>query len=108
MLQVLEAACQCCRRGVLHRDIKTENLLINTDTSEVKLIDFGCGDWIRKTGYNEFAGTLEYHPLEFLLKGKYHAKPATVWSLSVPTVQHCFTMDSIFITSDDYLFPVIQ
>ncbi|XP_036446367.1 serine/threonine-protein kinase pim-3-like [Colossoma macropomum] len=83
MLQVLEAVCQCCKRCVFHRDIKAENLLINKDTSDVKLIDFGCGDWIRKTGYKEFAGTLEYRPPEFLLEGRYHAKPATVWSLGV-------------------------
>ncbi|XP_036417220.1 serine/threonine-protein kinase pim-2-like [Colossoma macropomum] len=83
MLQVLEAVCQCCKRGVMHRDIKLENIVINTDTSDVKLIDFGGGDWIRKTGYNVFAGTFEYCPPEFLLKGRYHAKPATVWSLGV-------------------------
>ncbi|KAL7886710.1 hypothetical protein AOLI_G00044310 [Acnodon oligacanthus] len=37
-------------------DIKLENLLINPDTLAVKLIDFGCGDLIRKSGYNTFKG----------------------------------------------------
>ncbi|XP_072525617.1 serine/threonine-protein kinase pim-2-like [Salminus brasiliensis] len=83
MLQTVEAARTCQKRGVLHRDIKLENFLINTDTSEIKLIDFGCGDWVKKGGYREFAGTFQYCPPEFFLKGRYHASPATVWSLGV-------------------------
>ncbi|XP_072536787.1 serine/threonine-protein kinase pim-1-like [Salminus brasiliensis] len=83
MVQAVGAAKKCHKRGVLHRDIKTENFLINTDTSELKLIDFGCGDWVRKAGHTDYAGTLEYWPPEFLLKRRYHARPATVWSLGV-------------------------
>ncbi|XP_036425591.1 serine/threonine-protein kinase pim-2-like [Colossoma macropomum] len=83
MLQVVEAVSQCSLRGVLHRDIKLANLLINTDTSEVKLIDFGCGDKIKRTGYTQYKGTSLYCPPEFLLERRYHANPATVWSLGV-------------------------
>ncbi|KAL7833765.1 hypothetical protein AOLI_G00287250 [Acnodon oligacanthus] len=83
MWQSVMAAYQCRRQGVLHRDIKPENLLINQDTLEVKLIDFGCGDLIKKYGYSIFEGTDEYCPPEFILEGRYHAGPATVWSLGV-------------------------
>ncbi|KAL1255189.1 hypothetical protein QQF64_013250 [Cirrhinus molitorella] len=44
MQQVIDAAVVCCTRGVLHRDIKMPNLLVNIETLEVKLIYFGCGD----------------------------------------------------------------
>ncbi|XP_072549120.1 serine/threonine-protein kinase pim-1-like [Salminus brasiliensis] len=83
MVQAVGAAKKCHKRGVLHRDIKTENFLVNTDTSELKLIDFGCGDWVRKAGHTDYAGTLEYWPPEFLQKRRYHARPATVWSLGI-------------------------
>ncbi|KAI2651627.1 Serine/threonine-protein kinase pim-3 [Labeo rohita] len=83
MRQATFAAQTCCRRGVLHRDIKMENLLINPDTLEVQLIDFGCGDFLTDEGYTSFAGTREYCPPEYLLTGKYHGEPATVWSLGV-------------------------
>ncbi|KAI4882450.1 hypothetical protein NFI96_033351, partial [Prochilodus magdalenae] len=83
IVQKLHAASQCHKRGVLHRDIKLENLLINPDTLELKLIDFGCGDFIKKSGFDSFAGTVEYCPPEFFLQGRYHAGPATVWSLGV-------------------------
>ncbi|KAL0166130.1 hypothetical protein M9458_037974, partial [Cirrhinus mrigala] len=51
MRQVIEAANVCITRGVFHRDIKMENLLVNQNTMEVKLIDFGCGVQMKKSGY---------------------------------------------------------
>ncbi|XP_039543740.1 serine/threonine-protein kinase pim-2-like [Pimephales promelas] len=83
MAQATVAAQMCCRRGVFHRDIKLENLLINPETLEVKLIDFGCGDLLQDSGYETFCGTLDYRPPESCTEGKYHGKPATVWSLGV-------------------------
>ncbi|XP_039525687.1 serine/threonine-protein kinase pim-2-like [Pimephales promelas] len=83
MHQAAVAAQTCCQRGVLHRDIKLENLLINPDTLDVKLIDFGCGEILTDAGYTSFAGTEEYCPPEYNLFGLYHGKPATVWSLGV-------------------------
>ncbi|XP_059420278.1 serine/threonine-protein kinase pim-1-like [Carassius carassius] len=83
MMQVAQAANVCCQRQVFHRDIKLNNLLINNQTLEVKLIDFGCGDILRTTVYMSYSGTATYSPPEFHIKGKYHGKPATVWSLGV-------------------------
>ncbi|CAM4595273.1 unnamed protein product [Leuciscus chuanchicus] len=83
MWQATYAADMCCRRGVFHRDIKLNNLLINSETLEVKLIDFGCGDLMRESGYDVFCGTRKYFPPEYKMEGRYHGKPATVWSLGV-------------------------
>ncbi|CAM4715478.1 unnamed protein product [Leuciscus chuanchicus] len=83
MAQATMAAHMSCRRGVFHRDVKLENLLINTETLEVKLIDFGCGDLLQEAGYERFSGTRRYCPPEYYTEGKYHGRPATVWSLGV-------------------------
>ncbi|XDV53845.1 hypothetical protein PO909_022255, partial [Leuciscus waleckii] len=83
MQQATLAAQTCCQRGVLHRDIKLENLLINPDTLEVKLIDFGCGEILNNEGYTSFSGTPEYCPPEYHTNGEYHGEPATVWSLGI-------------------------
>ncbi|KAM9495175.1 serine/threonine-protein kinase pim-2-like [Clarias gariepinus] len=81
--QVIHAAHHCSDRGVFHRDIKAENILLNPRTLEIKLIDFGCGDLLKNTPYTEFAGTTTFCPPEWIIKGEYEAEPATVWGLGV-------------------------
>ncbi|XP_067264291.1 uncharacterized protein pimr123 [Chanodichthys erythropterus] len=83
MRQAVFAAQTCCQRGVFHRDIKPENLLINLDTLQVKLIDFGCGAFLNSEGYTYFSGTRNYCPPEYKTDRRYHGEPATVWSLGV-------------------------
>ena len=48
-----------------HRDVKDENILLNSKTMQVKLIDFGCGTRLRDANYTEFAGTPEFYPPEW-------------------------------------------
>ncbi|XP_051771298.1 serine/threonine-protein kinase pim-2-like [Ctenopharyngodon idella] len=98
MRQATQAARICCRRGVYHGDIKLENFIVSKDTLQVKLIDFGCGNLMRKSAYTTLYGTMEYYPPEYKIKGKYHGKSAVVWSLGVIL----FTMlCGRFPTSDD-------
>lgn len=54
--QVIDAAAVCSSRGVFHWDIKMSNLLVNTETLEVKLIDFGCGDLLKSSSYKTYSG----------------------------------------------------
>lgn len=50
MKQLVEAAIKMHSEGVFHRDIKSENVLVETesDVPRVRLIDFGCGCFVRK------------------------------------------------------------
>merc|ERR1712211_57708 len=44
--QILDTITTVHKRGIVHRDIKDENILIDPKTFKTKIIDFGSGDYI--------------------------------------------------------------
>ena len=54
--QTVEAVQYCLSMGVLHRDVKDENILIDLKTNQIKLIDFGSGAFLREGVYTEYEG----------------------------------------------------
>ena len=81
--RVLDATLHIMNCGVVHRDLKDENIIMNRDTGEAKIIDFGCGTLLRETAYRDFSGTPEFYPPEWFTTREYYARTAAVWSLGV-------------------------
>jgi len=81
--QIVETVQACHSEGVIHRDIKDENILINTETGKLKLIDFGSGAFFKEEVFSEFEGTRVYSPPEWVTCSRYLDNEATVWSLGI-------------------------
>merc|ERR1712130_898513 len=85
---IVKTVIECRDGGVLHRDIKDENILVDLNTMKTKLIDFGSGCFYNHKTQNrkifgEYRGTRVYSPPEWIQNGEYTGDGLTVWSLGV-------------------------
>ncbi|KAF8659773.1 hypothetical protein HU200_058235 [Digitaria exilis] len=87
MRQLLAGAAAMHRHGIVHRDIKSENILVVSgvgagDVGAVKICDLGSAKstFERHTMFH-IAGTLEYMAPEVLARDPHHGAPADAWSL---------------------------
>ncbi|XP_077403344.1 serine/threonine-protein kinase pim-2-like [Vanacampus margaritifer] len=82
--QLLDVAEKLQDKCIFHRDIKTENILIEstTDGLHIRIIDFGLSCFTtQKSLYRLFFGTPSLEPPEWLRHHWYRAGPTTVWQI---------------------------
>jgi len=82
MYQLLKGIEFCHARRVLHRDLKPQNLLIDSH-GHIKLADFGLARafGIPVRAYTHEVVTLWYRAPEILLGARQYACPVDIWSL---------------------------
>jgi serine/threonine protein kinase len=81
--QILRTVKSCHDQGIVHRDIKLQNILVDLKQLKLKLIDFGCSAFVKKGDYTDFGGTPAYSAPEWFENDAYQGEPFTVWSLGV-------------------------
>ncbi|KAG0618041.1 hypothetical protein M758_4G034800 [Ceratodon purpureus] len=75
--QILSALAQLHSTGIVHRDVKPQNIIYSEDTKSFKIIDLGAAADLR-VGIN-------YIPKEFLLDPRYSAPEQYIMSTQTPS-----------------------
>ena len=68
--------------GVVHRDLKVENLLLDND-SNIKLADFGFSNYYESSLMSTWCGSPPYAAPELFEGKKYIGPKVDIWSLGV-------------------------
>jgi 5'-AMP-activated protein kinase catalytic alpha subunit len=82
--QAVEAVKDCHAAGIIHRDVKLDNLLMTETMDLVKLCDFGVSKaWHKGQLLNDQCGTPAYLAPEIILGQGYEGPYVDIWSLGV-------------------------
>lgn len=79
--QVLKAILSCHEGGIVHRDVKLENFMIQGQEMVVKMIDLGLA--MRKEDPHEVIGTFRYMAPEIYFSTERYTKAVDMWALGV-------------------------
>lgn len=81
MHQLYRALDHCHARGIFHRDVKPENLLLDDTGRHLKLADLGsCRGIHNQQPYTEYISTRWYRSPECLLTDGYYGPEMDVWA----------------------------
>lgn len=84
--QIVDAVAYLHRRGIYHRDLKDENIVIDRNLN-IKIIDFGSAVVEDRLAppviHTQFRGTMSYASAEIIKGQAYEAAPADIWSIGI-------------------------
>jgi len=91
--QMLAGLAYLHHKGVIHRDIKGSNILIN-NRGELKLADFGLARFYQKRRRSDYTNrviTLWYRPPELLFGATIYGPEVDMWSAGYASSVHVCT-----------------
>lgn len=99
--KILQCLSFCHSKKIMHRDIKSGNIVVNTITKELNVIDWGLSEYyISNYKYNTRVGTRFYKAPELLLDYKKYDYAIDVWSAGCVLASLLFQKDFFFKGSD--------
>ncbi|XP_049876862.1 serine/threonine-protein kinase par-1-like [Pectinophora gossypiella] len=82
--QLVSAVRHMHARGVVHRDLKMENIMLDSTKQFIKIVDFGLSNlWSAGGALRTPCGSLEYAAPELFVDGRRYGPEVDLWSIGV-------------------------
>ncbi|XP_038211386.1 serine/threonine-protein kinase MARK2-like [Zerene cesonia] len=82
--QLVSAVRHMHCRGVVHRDLKMENIMLDSTKQFIKIVDFGLSNvWCAGGALRTPCGSLEYAAPELFVDGRRYGPEVDLWSIGV-------------------------
>ena len=99
MYETLRTLEYAHKRWIIHRDIKPPNVLMNTKTLEVRVIDWGISEYyVPSKRLPVDVGTIPFQPPEVLLGYQYYGTSFDIWSTACMFAEMAFQRVNFFHT----------
>ncbi|TNV76964.1 hypothetical protein FGO68_gene874 [Halteria grandinella] len=102
MYQLLRALDYSHSQGIMHRDVKPQNIMYDQPKKRLRLIDWGLADfYIPNTSYNVRVASRYYKGPELLVDDTKYHYGLDVWSAGCTMAEIMFKKDTMFEGADN-------
>jgi len=101
--KILQALDYAHSHGIMHRDVKPLNIVIDHEKRDLRLIDWGLADYyLPDQEYNVRVASRYYKGPELLVDDKLYHYSLDIWSLGCTLAGMLFKIDTMFKGSDNF------
>ncbi|KAM6125771.1 LOW QUALITY PROTEIN: casein kinase II subunit alpha-like [Pterocles gutturalis] len=102
MYEILKALDYCHSMGVMHRDVKPHNVMIDHEHRKLRLIDWGLAEFYHPEEYNVRVASRYFKGPELLVDYQMYDYSLDMWSLGCMLASMIFRKEPFFHGHDNY------
>ncbi|CAG9857754.1 unnamed protein product [Phyllotreta striolata] len=103
LYEILKALDYCHSRGIMHRDVKPHNIVVDQNTCKIRLIDWGLAEFYHpRQEYNVRVASRYFKGPELLVDYGYYDYSLDMWSLGCMFASMLFRKEPFFHGIDNY------
>lgn len=98
----MESLAYCHSKGIMHRDVKPSNIIVDPATLEIKLIDWGLSEfYLENQEYHTRVSSKPYKGPELLIGYKFYDFAMDMWSAGCVLAGLIFNKCYFFLGQDN-------